>query len=190
MGAPFGAGACLLGAAPLSYKRRGGEPLSNDHLHLFSLAQALTFSLPCLLIQFTDTVLRRSPVQILSPPPPLCRSAAGGSRGSTTSAANWSKGRRSSPYRTCDRLRRCCPFVAPRHQAAKFFATLRSGENTLHHPRLFAGTFFPLPVYEGEFSQNRCDLSPRFDLVFVATVGKFLFSMQRTHQWYQSYVYA
>ena len=127
-------------------------------------------------------MLRRSPVQILSPPPPLCRSAAGGSRGSTTSAANWSKGRRSSPYRTCDRLRRCCPFVAPRHQAAKFFATLRSGENTLHHPRLFAGTFFPLPVYEGEFSQNRCDLSPRFDLVFVATVGNFLFSMQRTHQ--------
>jgi hypothetical protein len=100
------------------------------------------------------------------------------------------RGRRSSSIRTCDRVRRRRPFVAPSLQVAKFFATLRSDENTLHRPRLFAGTFFPLPVFEGEFSQNRCDLSPRFDPVFVATVGNFLFSMQRTHQWYQSQIYA
>ena len=48
VGAPFGAGACLLGAAPLSYKRRGGEPLSNDHLHLSLLPRRWLFpSLAC-----------------------------------------------------------------------------------------------------------------------------------------------
>ena len=155
VGAPLGACSPLGLAAPLSYKRRRWRPLSKiAHSLPFSLIPFGWYFSPCLL-HFSDTVLRRSPVQFLTPPPPPCRSAAGGSRGSTTSAANWSKGRRSSPYRTCDRLRRCCPFVAPRHQAAKFFATLRSGENTLHHPRLFAGTFFPLPVFEGEYSQNR-----------------------------------
>ena len=48
VGAPFGAGACLLGAAPLSYKRRGGEPLSYAHLHLSLLPRRWHFpSLAC-----------------------------------------------------------------------------------------------------------------------------------------------
>jgi hypothetical protein len=89
-----------------------------------------------LLLHLTDTVLRRSPAQFSPPPSPLCRSATGGSRGSTNSAANWRKG-----VEVVD-----VPYVWPSTGAlpvcgAKFFATLRSGEYTLHHPRLFAGTF-------------------------------------------------
>ena len=52
-----------------------------------------------------------------------------------------------------------------------------------------------LCVFKGELILTMVYLllaSPRYDLgVFVvATVGNFLFSMQRTLQWYQSYVYA
>src|SRR3954466_12878064 len=65
-----------------------------------------------------------------SPPPPLCCSAAGVPEDPLLPLPNWSKGRRSSLIRTCDRLRRRCPFVAP-----IFITTLRSASDRLHHPR-------------------------------------------------------
>ena len=66
--------------------------------------------------------LRRSPAEIVSPPTPPRRSAVGLSR--------WilyffcpagTRDQRSSSSRTCDRVRKCCPFVA-----LIFFTILRS----------------------------------------------------------------
>src|SRR3954471_11716401 len=92
-----------------------------------------------------------------SPPPPLCCSAAGVPEDPLLPLPNWSKGRRSSSSRTCDRVRRRCPFVA-----LIFITTLRSASDRLHHPREpFSLKLF---VFEGESFSNRYKLSPRCDL--------------------------
>ena len=90
-------------------------------------------------------------------PPPLCCSAAGVPEDLLLPLPNWSKGRRSSSSRTCDRIRRCCPFVAP-----IFITTLRSASDRLHHPR--EPFSLNLLVFEGESFSNRYKLSPRCDL--------------------------
>ena len=120
-------------AAPLTYKRRRWRPLTPSHLTLFLRPFGWHFS-PLLVGPPLEELLRRSPAQKFSPPPPPCRSAAEVPEDPLLPLPNWSKGRRSSSNRTCDRVRRRCPFVA------LIFATLRSGVYTLHQPRLFAGT--------------------------------------------------
>ena len=133
--------------------------------------------------------LRRIPAQIISPPTPPRRSAVGVSR--------WilyfrcpagTRDRRSSSSRTCDRVRRCCPFAA-----LVFITILRSASDPLHRPR--EPFSLKLCVFKGELILTTVYpllASSRYDLgaSVVATVGKFLFSMQRTHQWYQGRVYA
>ena len=113
VGAPFGAGACLLGAAPLSYKRRGGEPLSDAHLHLSLLPRRWHFpSLACwsnsrtlclgeALSKYSLHHHHYVVVLLEVPEDPLLPLPTG------------ARGRRSSPFRTCDRVRGRCPFVAP-----------------------------------------------------------------------------
>ena len=122
-------------APPLSYIQRRWRPLSHTLSHLLSYALWLASSSPCQLIQFHEYGAQEKPYSRSSPPPsPPCRSAAGVPEDPLLPLPNWSKGRRSSSDRTCDRSRMRCPFVA------LIFATLRSGVYTLHHPRLFAGT--------------------------------------------------
>ena len=133
--------------------------------------------------------LRQIPAQIISPPTPPRSSAVGVSR--------WilyfrcpagTRDRRSSSSCTCDRVRRCCPFAA-----LVFITILRSASDPLHRPR--EPFSLKLCVFKGELILTTVYpllASSRFDLgaFVVATVGNFLFSMQRTHQWYQSRVYA
>ena len=133
--------------------------------------------------------LRRSPAQTVSPTTPPRRSAVGVSR--------WilyfrcpagTRDRRSSSSRTCDRVRRCCPFAV-----LVFITILRSASDPLHHPR--ESFSLKLCVFKGELSLTTVYpllASSRYDLgaFVIATVGIFLFSMQLTHQWHQSRVYA
>jgi len=70
---------------------------------------------------------------------------------------------------------------------------LRSASDPLHRPR--EPFSLKLCVFKGELILTTVYpllASSRYDLgaSVVATVGKFLFSMQRTHQWYQGRVYA
>ena len=130
-------GACSppwAGCPPSPIKGGGGDPSHHSFLHL-SYALWLASSSPCQLIQFHEYGAQAKPYSRSSTPaPPPCRSAAGVPEDPLLPLPNWSKGRRSSSNRTCDRVRRRCPFVA------LIFATLRSGVYTLHQPRLFAGT--------------------------------------------------
>ena len=124
--------------------------------------------------------LKWIPAQIISPPTPPRRSAVGVSR--------WilyfrcpagTRDRRSSSSRTCDRVRRCCPFAA-----LVFITILRSTSDPLHRPR--EPFSLKLCVFKGELILTTVYpllASSRYDLgaSVVATVGNFLFSMQRTH---------
>ena len=172
-------------APPLSYIQRRWRPLSHTLSHLLSYALWLASSSPCQLIQFHEYGAQEKPYSRSSPPPsPPCRSAAGVPEDPLLPLPNWSKGRRSSSDRTCDRSRMRSPFVA------LIFATLRSGVYTLHHPRLFAGTLSRF--LSSRVSPSETVTSNLLDMILgmLQTVGNFLFSMQRTHQWYQSRVYA
>ena len=133
MGAPPWLAHASWVAAPSPIKGGGGDPSHHPISHSFLRPFGWHFS-PLLVGPPLEELLRRSPAQKFSPPPPPCRSAAGVPEDPLLPLPNWRKGRRSSSNRTCDRVRRCCPFVA------LIFATLRSGVYTLHQPRLFAGT--------------------------------------------------
>ena len=105
------------------------------------------------------------------------------SRGATTSAARWN-GEVDVVFinnRTCDRVRRCCPFVAPEPIVIKiFYALLQAASERLPQQQE------PPLVGFGISSRVRLDtpsllpssrLHLGLDCVFA--VGKFLFSMQR-----------
>ena len=126
---------CGRGGCPPPLYKVGWSSLSHTHSSSLPLiCPKVGIFLPLLAAPLHERGAQAKPCSRTSPPPPPWRRGVGVPGDPLLPLPNWSKGRRSSSDRTCDRLRRCCPFVAP------IFATLRSGVYTLHQPRLFAGT--------------------------------------------------
>lgn len=139
VGAPLGV------AAPLSYIQRGGGPLSHT-----LLKRPFGWSLlPPLAGPPHEQWLKRSSAQKVFSTTTTTPQCCWSSRGiHYFRCPAGTRDRRSSSSRTCDRVRKCCPF------AALIFTTLRLASDRLHQPReTFSLT--KLSVCEGESFQNR-----------------------------------